>query len=144
MTRKLTQSVFHTSRAYRKTFRRSRSSFTLRRNLYTQENIAKYCVQSISCSCDKNIYKAQTSHPIKAEVEENRKVVVRRERETIKSSMADYVYKDKGNHQPLWNKMKILVWEPLLKGDKWQQPFNSSFVSAIKHDKQRQYSPTGL
>ena len=80
------------------------SGSTLRRYLFrvkppTEFNMIKNCVYSIPCSCGK-IYKSETGRPQKVRLEEHRKVVVRGEIE--KSGMADHIWKEKGNHLPLW------------------------------------------
>ena len=65
----------------------------------------KNCVYSIPCSCGK-IYKDETGLPVKARLEEHRKAVVRGEIE--KSGMADDIWKEKGNHLTLWDKVEII------------------------------------
>ena len=65
----------------------------------------KNCVYSIPCSSGK-IYKGETGRPLKVRLEEHRKAVVRGEIE--KSSMADHISKEKGNHLPLWDKVEII------------------------------------
>ena len=82
----------------------------LRRYLFrfktpTEFNMTKNCVYSIPCSCGK-IYKGETGHPRKVRLEEHRKAVVRGEIE--KSGMADHIWKEKGNHLPLWHKVEII------------------------------------
>ena len=61
---------------------------------------------SIPCSCGK-IYKGETGRPLKARLEEHQKVVVV-QGEIEKSSMADHIWKEKGNHLPLWDKIEII------------------------------------
>ena len=51
------------------------------------------------------IYKGETGRPLKVRLEEHRKAVVRGEIE--KSGMADHIWKEKGNHLPLWDKVEI-------------------------------------
>ena len=80
------------------------SGSTLRRYLFrvkstTEFNMTKNCVYSIPCSCGK-IYKGR---PLKVRLEELRKTIVRGEIE--KSGMADYIWKENGNHLPLWDKV---------------------------------------
>ena len=86
------------------------SGSTLRRYLFrvkppTEFNMTKYCVYSIPCSCGK-IYKGETGHQLNVRLEKHRKVIVRNEIE--KSSMADHIWKEKGNHRPLWDKVEII------------------------------------
>ena len=85
------------------------SGSTLQRYLFwvkppTKFNMIKNCVYSISCSCDE-IYKAERGRPLKVRLEEHCKAVVRDEIE--KSGMADHIRKEKGNHLPLWDEVKI-------------------------------------
>ena len=65
-------------------------------------NMTKNCVYSIPCSCGK-IYKGETGRPLKVRLEEHRKAVVWGEIEN--SGMADHLWKEKGNHLPLWDKV---------------------------------------
>ena len=44
--------------------------------------------------------------PLKVRLQEHRKAVVRGEIE--KTGIADHIWKEKGNHLPLWNKVKII------------------------------------
>ena len=86
------------------------SGSTLRRYLFrvkppTEFNWIKNSVYSISCSCGK-IYKGETGRPLKVRREEHRNAVVRDEIE--KSGMADHIWKEKGNHLPLWDKVEII------------------------------------
>ncbi len=67
--------------------------------------MTKNCVYSILCSCGK-IYKGETGRPLKVRLEEHRKAIVRGEIE--KSGMADHIWKDNGNHLPLWDKVEII------------------------------------
>ena len=60
---------------------------------------------SIPCSCD-NIYKGEIGRPLKVRLEEHWKAVVQGEVE--KSGMADHIWKEKGNHLPLWDKVEII------------------------------------
>ena len=69
--------------------------------------MTKNCVYSISCSCDQ-IYKGETGRPLQVRLEEYRKAVVRGEIE--KSGMADHIWKEKGNHLPLWDKVEKIDW----------------------------------
>ena len=57
------------------------------------------------CSCGK-VYKSETYQPWKERLEEHRKAVVRSEIE--KSCMADHIWKEKRNHLPLWDEVKII------------------------------------
>ena len=86
------------------------SGSTLRRYIFrvkppTEFNMTKNCVYSIPCSCGK-IFKGETDCPLKVRLEEHRKAVVRGEIE--KSSMPDHIWKEKGNHLPLWDKVEII------------------------------------
>ena len=86
------------------------SGSTLRRYLFrvkppTEFNMTKNCVYSIPCSCGK-IYKGETGRPLKVRLEEHRKAIVRGEIE--KSGMADHIWKENGNHLPLWDKVEII------------------------------------
>ena len=65
----------------------------------------KNCVYSIPCNCHK-VYKGETYCPLKIRLEENRKAVVCHE--IKKLGMADHIWKEKGNHLPLWDKIKII------------------------------------
>ena len=44
--------------------------------------------------------------PLKVRLEEHRKAVVRGE--IKKSGIVDHIWKEKGNHLPLWDKVKII------------------------------------
>ena len=88
------------------------SGSTLRRYLFrvkppTEFNLIKNCVYSIPCSCGK-IYKGETGRPLKVRLEEHWKAVVRGEIE--KSDMANHIWKEKGNHHPLWGKVEMIDW----------------------------------
>ena len=65
----------------------------------------KNYVYSILCGCGE-IYKGETVRPQKVTIEEHRKPVVLGEIE--KSDMADHIYKEKGNHLPLWDELEII------------------------------------
>ena len=67
--------------------------------------MTKNCVYSIPCSCGK-IYKGETDRPLKVRLEEHQKAVVGGEIE--KSGMADHIWKEKGNHLPIWDKVEII------------------------------------
>ena len=86
------------------------SGSPLRRYLFrvkppTEFNMTKNCIYSISCSCGK-IYKGEIGRQLKVRIEEHRKVVVRGEIE--KSGVVDNIWKEKGNHLPLWDKVEII------------------------------------
>ena len=86
------------------------SGSTLRRYLFrvkplTEFHVIKNCVYSIPYSCGK-IYKDEIGHPLKLRLEEHRKAVVRGEIEKL--GMADHIWKEKGNHLPLWDKVEII------------------------------------
>ena len=67
------------------------------------EFMIKNCVYSIPCSCGK-IYKGETGHPLKVRLEEHRKAVVRGENEKL--GMTEHIWKEKGNHLLLWDKVE--------------------------------------
>ena len=67
--------------------------------------MTKNCVYSIPCSYGK-IYKGDTGRPLKVRLEEHRKTIIRGEIE--KSGMAQHIWKEKGNHLPLWDKVEII------------------------------------
>ena len=52
------------------------------------------------------MYKGETDRPLKVRLEELRKAVVRGEIE--KSGTADHIWKEKGNHLPLWDEVEII------------------------------------
>ena len=52
------------------------------------------------------MFKGETGFPLKVRVEEHRKAVVRGEIE--KSGIADHIWKEKGNHLPLWDKVEMV------------------------------------
>ena len=89
------------------------SGSTLRGYLFrvkppTEFNMTKNCVYSIPCSRGK-IYKGETGRPQKVRLEEHQEAVVRGEIE--KSGMADHIWKEKGNHLPLSDKVEIIDWD---------------------------------
>ena len=89
------------------------SGSTLQRCLFhvkppIEFNMTKKCMYSIPCSCGK-VSKGETCHPLKVKLEEHRKAVVQGEIE--KSSMADHIWKEKGNHLHLWDEVKIIIRE---------------------------------
>ena len=67
--------------------------------------MTKNCIYSIPCNYGK-VFKGERCSPLKVRLEEHRKAVVRGEIE--KSGMADHIWKEKGNHLPLWDKVKII------------------------------------
>ena len=67
--------------------------------------MVKNCVYSIPCSSGK-VYKDETCRPLKVRLERHRKAVVRGEIE--KSGMANYTWKEKRNHLPLRDEVKII------------------------------------
>ena len=71
----------------------------------TEFNMIKDCVYPILCSCGK-VYKGETCHPLKIRLKEHWKAVVRDE--IGKLGMADHIWKEKGNHLPLWDKVKMI------------------------------------
>ena len=68
-------------------------------------NMIKNCVYSTPCSCGK-IYKGEIGCPLKVRLEEHRKAVIQGEIE--KSGIADHIWKEKGNHLPLWDEVEII------------------------------------
>ena len=60
---------------------------------------------SIPCSCSK-VYKGETYHPLKVRLEEHQKAVCWGEIEKL--GMADHIWKEKRNHLPLWDEVKII------------------------------------
>ena len=86
------------------------SGSTLRRYLFwvkppMEFNMTKNCIYFIPCSCGK-IYKGETGFPLKVRPEEHWKAIVWSEIE--KSGMADHIWKEKGNHLSLWDKVEII------------------------------------
>ena len=86
------------------------SGSTLRRYLFwvkppMEFNMTRNCVYSIPCSCGK-IYKGETGRPLKVRLEEHRKAVVWGEIE--KSGIVDHIWKEKGNHRPLWDEVEMI------------------------------------
>ena len=79
--------------------------YLFRLKLLTEFSMTKNFVYSIPCSCGK-VYKRKTYRPLKVRLEEHRKGVIRGKIE--KSEMANYIWKEKGNHLPLWDKVKII------------------------------------
>ena len=73
--------------------------------LPTEFNITKNWVYSTPCICGK-IYKGETGRPLKVRLEEHRKAVVRGEIEKL--GMANHIWKEKGNHLSLWDKVEII------------------------------------
>ena len=71
----------------------------------TEYNMSKNYVYSIPRSCCR-VIKGKTCHPLKVRLEEHRKAVCRGE--VKKSVMANYLWKEKGNHLPLWDEVKIV------------------------------------
>ena len=72
----------------------------------------KNCIYSIPGSCGKT-YKGETGCPLKVRLEDHRKAVVRGE--IKKSGMADHIWKEKGNHLPLWDEVEIID-----RGEHWR------------------------
>ena len=86
------------------------SGSTLRRYLFRVKppmefNMTKNCVYSIPCSCGK-IYKGETGRPLTVRLEEHWKAVVRGEIEKL--GMVNHIWKEKGNHLPIWDKVEII------------------------------------
>ena len=84
------------------------SGSTLRRYLFRVKPLMEFnknCVYSIPSSCGK-IYKGEIGRPLKVRLEEHRKAVVGGEIEKL--GMADHIWKQKGNHLLLWDKVEII------------------------------------
>ena len=84
---------------------------TLRRYLFRVKprkefNMIKNCVYSILFCCCFKIDKGETGRPLKLRLEEHWKAIVRGEIE--KSGMIDHIWKEKGNHLPLWDEVEII------------------------------------
>ena len=62
---------------------------------------------TLSCSCGE-VNKGKTCHPLKVRLEEHWKAVCWGEIEKL--IMADHIWKEKGNHLPLWDEVKIIDW----------------------------------
>ena len=95
-----------------------RSESTLRRHQVRVKPPAEYhmtknCVYSLPCSCGKT-YKGETCRPLKVRLEEHYKAGVRGEIE--QSGMADHIWREKGNHLPLWEEVEIIDRE-----EKWKR-----------------------
>ena len=71
----------------------------------TEFNVIKNSVYFIPCNCGK-IYKGKTGRSLKVRLEEHRKTVVWGE--IKKLGMADHIWKEKGNHLPLWDEVEII------------------------------------
>lgn len=56
------------------------------------------------CSYGKE-YKGETGRPLKVRLEHRKTAVMS---ETMKSNIADHVWKEKDSYKPPWNEMKIL------------------------------------
>ena len=105
-----------------------RSESTLRRHLLrvkppTENHMTKNCVYSIPCSCGK-VYKCETCRPLKVRLEEHHKAVVRGEIEKL--SMADHIWREKGNHLPLWEEVEIIDRE-----ENWKRRCLKEFAHMI-------------
>ena len=70
--------------------------------------MTKNCMYSIPCSCCK-VYRGKACCPLKVRLEEHRKAEC--SGEVKKSGMADPLWKEKGNHLPLWDEVRIIDWE---------------------------------
>ena len=65
----------------------------------------KDCVYAIPCSFRRK-YKGETGRPLKVRLQEHQKSVTLGEVE--KSGMADHIWREKGDHCPLWDQVEIL------------------------------------
>ena len=63
------------------------------------QHFADICYES-------NHQQNETCRPLKVRLEEQRKAVVQGEIE--KSGMAHHIWREKGNHQPLWEEVEII------------------------------------
>ena len=79
--------------------------YLFRANPPKEVNMTKSWVNHIPCSSDK-VSKGDICHPRKVRLEEYGKTLLRSEIE--KSSMADHICKENGNHQSLWDEAKII------------------------------------
>lgn len=71
-----------------------------------EKNMTKYYGYTIPCTYDR-VYKGNIQYRQKVRLEENCKVIIHGE--TMKSRMADHVWKKKDDHQLLWNKVKLII-----------------------------------
>ena len=71
----------------------------------TEFNMIMNCVYSVPCSCSK-IYKGQRGRSLIVKLEKHRKTVVQGEIEKL--GMADHIWKEMGNHLPLWDEIEII------------------------------------
>ena len=71
----------------------------------TEFNMTKTYVYSIPCNWGK-VYKGKTCHSLKLRLGEHQKAVIQGEIE--KSGMVVPIWKEKGNHLPLWDEVKII------------------------------------
>ena len=87
-----------------------KSLMTLRRYLSwvrppIVENITKDCMYAIPYSCRRK-YKGETGRPLKVRLQEHQKAVTYGEVE--KSGMANHIWREKGDHCPLWDQVEII------------------------------------
>ena len=68
----------------------------------------KNCIYEIPCLCGK-VYTGESGRPLKVRIEEHKKAVTRGELD--KSKMAIHVWKEKGDHNPLWNNTRVIDTE---------------------------------
>ena len=67
--------------------------------------MTKNCVYSTPGSCGK-VYKDKICCPLKVRLEEHWKAVIGGEIENL--GIVDHIWKETGNHLPLWDKVKII------------------------------------
>ena len=67
--------------------------------------MTKDCVYAIPCSCGKK-HKGKTGHPLKVRLQEHQKAVTHGEVEKL--GMADHIWREKGDHRPLWDQVEII------------------------------------
>ena len=72
--------------------------------------MSKNYIYSIICNKGK-VYKGETYHPLKVRLQEHQK-----------AGMADHIWKEKGNHLPLWDKVKIIDREEHWKTRRLKEP----------------------
>ena len=69
------------------------------------ENMTKDCVYVTPCNCERK-YKGETGRPLKVRLQEYQKAETRGEVE--KSGVADYIWRNKGDHLSLWDQVEII------------------------------------
>ena len=67
--------------------------------------MTKDCVYAIPCSCGRK-YKGETGRPLEVRLQEHQKAVTCGQVE--KSDMTDHIWREKGDHCPLWDQVEII------------------------------------